>query len=170
MGDNSVDIVEVAYRKFCTKRFSLPAENEVLRVESRIGVALPDDYRFFLREHNGGFFNEPRIAPPTTDCPDDHLTCLHGIGAGHPVAELASDHDLALFDENYPVQVLPIGCTISGGLILLITCLEGRGRILLKEAFGESFYLCNGIGTFFGLLCEPTVGGWCVGPAALDNL
>jgi hypothetical protein len=43
-----------------------------------------------------------------------------------------------------------------GGLIILVTEQEGRGTILLKQAFGESHYLAEGIEEFFGLLREPT--------------
>ncbi len=150
-----MDIIEFAYRRFCTERFPLPAESDIQRVESRIGVPLPHDYRWFLTKFNGGIFSEPRILPLTEDCPVDRLTFLHGIGAGYPDAELASDHDLALFDDNDPAQVLPVGYTITGGLILLTTHVEERGSILLKVAFGGSFYLCGGIRDFFVLLSEP---------------
>ncbi len=150
-----MDIIANAYSRFCTERFSLPAEDEILRIESRIGVRLPDDYRWFLAKFNGGIFNEPRILPPSKDCPVDRLTGLNGIGANDAIAELASNDDLTLFDDNDPVQVLPVGFTMMGGLILLTTHIEERGSILLKVAYGGSFYLCGGIRDFFGLLSEP---------------
>ena len=34
-----MDSIEIAYRKFCTKRFPLPSEAEIVHVEERIGVA-----------------------------------------------------------------------------------------------------------------------------------
>ena len=148
-------VIEAAYRSFCTKRFPLPTEKQVADLERRIGVALPEDYRHFILEYNGGWFGRyPDINPPTEGGPLHSLNSLFGIGASHPSAELASEFYLVLFDDNYPVEVLPIGDTPLGGLILLITHPENRGCIMLKVAFGDSYFLAHGIEEFFGLLSE----------------
>lgn len=148
--------IEAAYNLFCEERFPLPAETQVAALERRIKVSFPDDYRQFLVEYNGGFFTEPHIIVPIEECPLDRLTFLHGIGATDATAELASEADLALFDDNVPPQILPIGYTLMGNLILLITHVEDRGYILLKKAFSDdSFFLAEGIEEFFGLLHEP---------------
>jgi hypothetical protein len=149
--------IESAYEKFCQERFSLPTEEQVADLEERIGVSLPDDYREFLLAYNGGLFSEPDIVPPTEECPVDGLTFMRGIGATEPVAELARKRDLALFDDNDPPQVVPIGDTMMGNLILLITHPDERGCIVLKKAFSDqSFFLAEGIEEFFGLLREPS--------------
>lgn len=45
-----------------------------------------------------------------------------------------------------------------GGLIILDTVPgEGRGEIYYKQAFGEFYWLAEGIEEFFTLLREPTV-------------
>ena len=80
---------------------------------------------------------------------------MHGIGASHPTAELARENDLALFDNNEPPEIVPIGRSPTGNLLLLITHPDGRGQILLKEAYGGSFFLAEGINEFFELLREP---------------
>ncbi len=148
--------IEGVYREFCEKRFPLPREWQVAELERRIGVPLPADYRRFLLEFNGGFFREPQIVPPEDGCPLDRLTFMNGIGATHPVAELGSKDDLALFDDNDPPQILPIGYTIMGNLLFLITCSEDNGQIGLKKAFSDqSFFLADGIEEFFGLLRKP---------------
>lgn len=60
---------------------------------------------------------------------------------------------MALFDDNYPAQLVPIGYTIMGNLIGLITHEELNGRIILKIAFKDDwFLLAEGIEEFFGLL------------------
>ena len=152
-----MNAIESGYAEFCMTRFPQPSESQVANLERRIGVALPDDYRQFLREYNGGFFREPRIVPIVDGCPFDRLTRLSGIGASHPSAELASETDLSLFDDNDPPQILPIGYTLMGNLILLITHPEDNGCILLKKAFSdESFFLADGIEELFGQLREPT--------------
>ena len=58
-----MDLIETVYNKYCTKRFPAPAESEILGVERRIGVRLPEDYRAFLAKYNGGIFSEPEITP-----------------------------------------------------------------------------------------------------------
>jgi len=148
--------IALAYRKFCEERFPLPSEEEVAALEERIGIDLPPDYREFLLEYNGGFFTEPDIVPPSDDCPLDRLTVLHGIRATHSSAELASISWLTLFDDNDPPQILPIGYTLMGNLLFLVTHWERNGAIALKKAGSDdSFPLADGIEEFFGLLREP---------------
>jgi hypothetical protein len=134
-----------------------PSEKQVADLEQRIGIRLPDDYRQYLLDYNGGYFTEPDIIPPIKECPLDCLNSMNGIGAPHPSAELASRGDLSLFDDNNPPQILPIGYTLMGNLIFLVTRPEDRGCIWLKKAFfGESFFLAAGIEEFFELLHQPS--------------
>ena len=142
-----------AYDSFCTEQFPLPTQKQVAHLEKRIGVTFPKSYRAYILGFNGGYFSEPRIAPPTADCPIDRLTFMHGIGASDRTAELASSEELAIFDDNDPPQVIPIGYTLMGNLILIVTHPEGRGSIVLKKAFSdESFLLAEDIEEFFNLL------------------
>jgi hypothetical protein len=145
--------IDAAYRKFCRTRFPLPTERQVADLEQRISVSFPEDYRDFVLEYNGGFFNEPLIIPPDEDCPLVALRHMNGIGASHPVAELGSEADLAIFDDNDPPEILPVGYTTMGYLVLLIIHPENRGWILLRT-FDQSFFLGKGIEEFFGLLEE----------------
>ena len=46
--------------------------------------------------------------------------------------------------------------TPMGSLILLITHCDGRGQILLKEAYGGSFFLDDGINEFFARCANRT--------------
>lgn len=147
--------IEEAYNKFCIERFPLPSVHEVSELETRIAVTFPDDYRRFLLAFNGGYFREPRILPPIKECPLDRLTFMHGIRATHPTSELGSDADLAIFDDNNPPEVVPVGYTMMGGLILLVTHPEGFGEVLYKEPYGDFYFLADGIERFFGLLREP---------------
>ncbi len=150
--------IEDAYRRFSTERFGLPNEEQLLKLEKRIGVTFREDYRRFVLQFNGGYFNKPEITPVGDDCPQEELTLLHAIGASHGGAELGAPAILALFDDNDPPVFVPIGGTEMGGLIILITEAEGRGEIMLKQAFGDFHYLADGIEEFFTLLREPTWG------------
>jgi hypothetical protein len=148
--------IERAYQSFCSDRFALPTDAQVAELEARVGVRFPEDYRQFLLKYNGGFFNEPAIAPPTPDCPKDRLTFVNGIGALRPIAELCSPSDLALFDDNDPLQILPMAYTLMGNLIILMTSPDDNGCILMKMAYSDRYHmLAEGIEDFFALLRTP---------------
>jgi cell wall assembly regulator SMI1 len=156
----SIMNLDYVYHKFCEKRFPLPSEKDVESLEERIGIELPPDFREYVLLHNGGYFNEPQIIPPQEyeqDCPIDRLRYMQGINASHPTAELATEIDLSLFDDNDPPEVVPIGYTIMGNLILLLTYPEPEtyGHIMLKT-FTDYYYLAKGIEEFFDLLAEPS--------------
>jgi hypothetical protein len=147
--------IEDAYRKFSTKRFPLPNREQLDGLEQRIRVAFPEDYRRFILEFNGGYFNDPEI-PPVGESPPSRLACLSGIGASHWEAELGCDVYLSLFDDNDPPRILPIGHAPTGGLIILSTRPESHGAIFFKQAYGDFYHIADGIEEFFGLLREPT--------------
>jgi hypothetical protein len=150
--------IEYTYRRFCAERFSLPSEEQLQALEERVGVTFPDDYRRFVLDFNGGYFSEPEITPVGDGCPQESLALMCGIGASHDEAELGRPSDLYLFDDNDPPKIVPIGVTPMGSLIILDTAPgEGRGTIYFKQAFGEFYYLADGIEEFFELLREPTV-------------
>jgi hypothetical protein len=149
----NTSVIDSAYRRFCRERFPLPTEAQIRELEGRIGVSFPADYRHYLLGYNGGYFVEPSILPPSTECPEDCLKFMHGICASHPTAELGRERDLSRWSDNSPPQIVPIGYTIMGYFILLVTHPEGRGQVLLRT-FDESFYLSDDIPGFFALLTE----------------
>ena len=149
--------IEYAYKAFCDEKFPLPTEEQVAALEEHLGIPLPKNYRQFLLEYNGGFFTEPDIVPPCEDCPLDRLTVLGGINAIHPSAELDSPEGFtpANFEDNDPPQILPIGYTLMGNMIFLVTepGADDCGWICLKLASSEkSFLLGKEMEEFFALL------------------
>lgn len=153
--------IEYAYRRFASERFPLPSEEDVAALEKKLEITLPEDYREFLLRLNGGFFEDPSIEPTEKGCPQESLDALWGIGASHESAELGDLGDIELFDDNFPPKILPIGDTPLGSLILLDTAPgDEKGMIYFKQAFGDFYYLADGIGEFFELLKDgPVVEG-----------
>jgi SMI1-KNR4 cell-wall len=156
------DTIETVYKQFCRERFPLPSESQVAAIEIRLRILLPPDYRRYLLSYNGGIFSEPRIESLTKECPSDRLTIMGGIGATHAFAELAPSMGggltPAIFDDNDPPQLLPIGDTMMGNLILIHSQphAEDWGRISLKTGFSDKIhFLADGIEGFFDLLSEP---------------
>ena len=149
--------IDIAYSKYCRERFALPSENQVDDLEQRLRVSLPKDYRQYLLQYNGGvFIQEHHIIPPTKDCPLDRLDVMFGIGATPRSLELGNTGDVYASDDNDPPQIMPIGYTIMGNMIILSTHPEDAGGIVLKIAGSyDCFFLADGIEEFFGLLQEP---------------
>jgi len=149
-----MSIIDYKYRCYCKERFPLPSEQQVAELERGLKSTLPADYRHFLLEFNGGYFHEPAIPPVTDGCPKDVLAVMHGVevrSEGH----FALGDDASVFDDNDPVMCLPIGGTPMGGLIVMSLWPESAGTILYKQAWGEFFFLADGIEEFFELLTDP---------------
>jgi len=162
--------IATVYEEFCTTHFPLPTEADVANLELQIGVSLPLNYRRFLLEYNGGYFisspehiSSPRIIRPADcegdgDFPSAWLDSMYGIGEDNSednsIAQLGESEDIAIFDDNDPPQILPIGNTLKNYIILLVTHPDENGSILLRT-FDESFWLADGIEDFFELLVSP---------------
>ena len=143
--------IENIYSKFCDGRFPLPSEQEVFDLEQKLGIPLPPEYRRFILEYNGGYFSDPLIVLSDPDYRQDCLTTLWGIHAPLPFAELG--HDVDLFDDNDPPEILPIGYTIMGNLLYIVTHIEEYGSIGMKLAYSsKTFFMASSIEGFFELI------------------
>lgn len=148
-----MNTIEFAYRQFSRKRFPLPSEKQVESLERRMNLTLPDDYRRFILEFNGGVFTEPVFEFEGGF--RDRLTAMYGIGASYEAGELENLSNLSLFDDNDPPEILPIGDTMMGGLIILHVHPEVSGAIFYKQAYGDFYYQADDIEEFFAMLREP---------------
>lgn len=148
-----------AYRAYCSERFSLPSEADITALEERIQIKFPPEYRSYLMEYNGGVFARPLIA--VAENPDlvDQLRAMKGIHAPHDIAELCRPRDLALFDQDKPIEVISIGYTAMNYLVTLIVDLEREdyGCVFLKT-FTEWYFLAETLSDFFALLHGPWQG------------
>lgn len=151
--------IERAYERYCQKRFPLPSAEDIQRLEDRVNVTFPDDFREYLLQYNGGWFRTPVLDVEDADIHNGgRIDFMSGIGASHEVAELGNPLDMALFDDNDPPQIMIIGLTEGGHLILLDTYVPGDhfGSILYRT-FTESIRLGSGIAEFFDLFCDADV-------------
>ncbi|MBX7106428.1 MAG: SMI1/KNR4 family protein [Gemmataceae bacterium] len=133
----------------------MPSESEVVDFERGLGVTLPKHYRDFILSYNGGLFCDPYIIGNSPTFPIDQLAELFGIRASLDSLELAAPWRLSLFEDNHPLQVLPIGGTPTGNLLILITRPDPneRGAVVLKMAWkDECHFLADSMEEFFGLL------------------
>jgi hypothetical protein len=153
-----MSVIAQIYEKYCEERFSLPTEKQVADIERRMGVPFPADFREYVLRYNGGLFNEPDILPHQKECPLDRLAELYGLGANAGSEELASPDSLAMFDDNDPPQILPIGYTMMGCLLYMVIDPEGDdcGQVSIKLPNSDRcYFLGKGIEEFFTRLREP---------------
>lgn len=150
--------IQYAYARWARERLPLPSEEQVAALESRLRVELPDDYRQYLLEFNGGVFENPEIISADEEIPRRGLELMYGVASPTPPLDLGRPWQIALFDDNDPLIALPIGDTAFGDLIILATAPENLGVIYFKQASGGWFAIADGIEEFFANLREPDWG------------
>ena len=145
--------INYAYNRFCIKRFPLPSESRVAALEAAHRQHFPMIFENSFSNLTVGTSTSARLKS-SGDSRPSILTYLCGIGASHPSAELGAKADLAIFDDNDPAKIIPIGGTPTGGLIVLGTEPEVRGNIFLQRPWEDFCFLADGIEDFFDLLRE----------------
>lgn len=157
-----MNLIARAYDRYCTTRFPLPTENEVAALEERLKIDFPDDYREYLLQYNGGYFRDAQIVFPepitvrwrdgSVTHTDDHLTVMYGVDSNNKDRDIAQPFRLHLLEDNDPLQLLPIGYTSVGCLVLLDLAPGYIGNVLLKFPSADAYTVTEGIADFFGLI------------------
>lgn len=80
--------IEYAYQRFAIERFPLPTTAELESLERRMKVELPADFRQYLLDYNGGWFDENDIRSVEPDMPQAGLDVMFGLHSSHPYHEL----------------------------------------------------------------------------------
>ncbi len=142
--------IEFIYKSHVSTQFLIPSEKQVLELESRIGVKLPESLRRFILQHNGGFFKDLEFTIKIGNAQRaERLDFISGVNAQIPVAELGRHEDLEIFENNVPPRLLPIGYTAMGSMPLVSTQQDDSGTIYLKFAHDERiFFLAENIFEF----------------------
>lgn len=146
-------MIETLYSKMhLDSAFELPVETEVAKLELKIGVTLPAEYRTFILGRNGGTFHG--VIVPFPNGKSDYLDSMHGINSRTDYAELGED--LNLFTDNHLAKLLPIGGTGMGSLVLMYvggTIEDGEGAICIQGPFSNEFIgVADSFGEFLNLL------------------
>lgn len=153
------DNIEYAYQRFCDERHPLPTAKQVAELERRIDVVLPDDYREYLLQYNGGWFRFPSFMNDDDELFfSDGLRSMKGVGLSeeYESAELGKEADLYLLDDNIPPKAFIIGRTDNAYLIMLNVIPDGGeygdyGDIVVRT-FTQSILIASDIDDFFGQL------------------
>lgn len=118
-------------------------ELALLNFEMKLKSKLPDDYRSFLLEYNGGKPEENMFAIPKAkkQC---GVTCFFGIYNSKKATDLVTER--ARFSDRLPVHILPIAGAKDGNLVCLSVASSDFGSVYLwnheletESSSGESF-------------------------------
>jgi cell wall assembly regulator SMI1 len=140
--------------------FSPASEEEISNFERLIGYTLPEDYRKFLSEHNGG--RQPALSVFRIESGQESiLALLFAVGDRDSFADLerayTSDSDF------FPRGVIPIGGDICGNHICLAVTGDDRGTIYWvdheispepSDPMDNLFFCARSFSEFIGSLKE----------------
>ena len=106
------------------KAFGNAEELEIVSLEKKYNLQLPEDYKQFLQSCNGGLsLGEVELflekANETTG-----IRCLYGI---HTNTDNEIEDDMDEYGDELPPNTLLIGDTLDGSFLFLITCGENAG-------------------------------------------
>jgi cell wall assembly regulator SMI1 len=121
-----------------TKRFSQTgaSEESIQKLESEIGLRLPDDYRRFLAAYNGGKPEPSGFAFETDEGPSDSavryfLTLERDKNYG--ILENIRD-----YQDRIPKGLMPIACDSFGNLVLIDVGAKALGSVYFWDHEKES--------------------------------
>ncbi|GAA5527548.1 SMI1/KNR4 family protein [Herpetosiphon gulosus] len=132
--------------------FTPTNEAEVAAFEQELGCRLPEDYRSFLLEHNGG---QPELTVFKTGSPlllPDDESMIHFFLTLDPASEYYEIRDTirtyTAYETRIPLELLPIACDPGGNVICLGIRGEQRGKVyfwdhefeLESEDEGDLYY------------------------------
>jgi hypothetical protein len=107
-----------------------PLDEATMRiVESKLGVALPAEYRAFLLRYNGG---KPR---PAYFRRDRELDTFH-IATPQFYEFTSLWRDIDNMREDLPAEVIPVAFSESGDRVCIALAGENRGRVYLWDSDG----------------------------------
>ncbi len=106
-------------------------EMEIVAFEARLGCSLPDDYRKFLAEYNGG-----KPSPDVIDVvglPGESTDIQVFFGLDRSVASSGLDWNLQAMRGQIEERLLPIACD-SGGRVFCLSLRDAdRGSIIYRD-------------------------------------
>lgn len=113
--------------------FGVLSEIELKDFEKANNIKLPDDYREFLLEFNGGI-----PSPNRNGNPDTIVTYILGMHNGNYYASLYKHIDM--FKNRLPVSTFSIATDAFGNLFILSLHPENHGNIYFWDHEGEPEY------------------------------
>jgi hypothetical protein len=130
-----------------TNRFGPLSETRLAAFEAELGIALPEEYRAFLLQHNGGVPSRVTFDVPGEDGGERPFHCFFAVhdgpwddstpegSQGFPLQAALADFR----DETGRDDVLPVGKDWSGSYVCIGLAGDDRGRVLYYDHEMEQF-------------------------------
>lgn len=158
MKKREYNVIRAVYDRYCTQRFALPTEQRLCEVEAVIGARFPEEFREFILQFNGGVFDNALAIPrsPISAKWRDGIAVHHDLsieilcGIDAPF-KLGGPSDYAMFENNVPLKLPPIGYAEEGTLVLGISA-DVRGSIFIKMTYDVPIEICTSIFELFDLM------------------
>lgn len=148
-----------------SNRYGLLDEARLEAFERTIGSALPENYRAWLRIHNGGGFIPAhfRISPAEGDSTVHHV---HGLHDGPGYTRLDSVRNC--YQGRMPAALLPVADDVCGNALCLGLSGPARGRVYFWNHEREA---ATGGADFWGNVTEiaPSWPAFLAGLAELQS-
>ena len=148
------------------------SEVEIGRFEEHIGHRLPDDYRAFLLEHNGGRPDPDAFTLMMDDAEEENIVMcffpMRDISVGtveveefeelrswpvHCAWDDLQDDLVNLYEKELDEPLLPIGTDGSSNYFCIVLTGDGRGRIVFLESeMAETTVLAESFSDFLATL------------------
>lgn len=112
--------------------FGMVSEKEIKKLEKRLKITLPDDYRDFLTQHNGGCPADGLLVFPVEGIEEQPaLDMLFGIGRGDDLSikDWCDEFKCDLLDD-----MIIIGHAIETGMLLLVNQEDWKGIYFWDDA------------------------------------
>ncbi len=126
-------------------------------LEASLGATLPEDYRNFLLEHNGGLV-EPDVFEVQGDpnVTKSSIQILHGIAPGD---YFDINKQISIFENRIPSGTIPIGHDPSGNLLCLAVSGPRAGTVYFwdHDLDNATFPLADSFSAFLSGLASPTM-------------
>jgi cell wall assembly regulator SMI1 len=116
------------------------SEAEVVALERRISCRLPEPYRRFLLEHNGG---RPPVNADVIDIehlPGSEVDVKVFFGIEDPIESCNIDWNLKTFEGRIGDQLLPVACDSFGNLFCISLSPPDYGSVVYCD-FDPSWHL-----------------------------
>jgi len=114
------------------------SEEDLRLLEAEIPVTLPQDYRQFLLEHNGGR-PEPDSYPLQGLAKNPYGAIQLFFGIGNPVETSSILWNYRVMEGRIPPNLFPIACDNSGDLLCLSLYGDDAGSVVFWDYYAEHY-------------------------------
>jgi hypothetical protein len=113
------------------------SDGDIVEMEKKLAVSLPEDYKTFLKQYNGGR-PDPKFFPIFGFKNNTVGQVQDFFGIDDPFESCRLDWNFQTFFGRIPDNLFPIACEDGGSLICLSISGSDKGAIYYWDYYGET--------------------------------